>query len=52
VHFRLPEGEPIAPQHVWSLLTPPQQQTAIQVLTQISLEIVRRAMREVRDEHP
>lgn len=51
-HFRLPEGEAIAPQHLWPLLTQPQQQTAFQTLIQISLEIVQQAMREVRDEHP
>jgi hypothetical protein len=45
----MPEGEAIAPPHLWPLLTLPQQQTVIQALIHISLER-QQAMREVGNE--
>ena len=42
----------VAPQQVWPLLTPNQQQIAMQTLIQISCELVRQARQEVCDEQP
>ena len=43
-------GDPIAPHQVWRFLTAAQQQTVIQTLVQISLELVQVANPEVSDE--
>ena len=43
-------GDPIAPHQVWRFLTATQQQSAIQALIQISLELVQAAEQEARDE--
>jgi hypothetical protein len=51
-HLRLLQGGPITPEHLWALLTPAQQQTAQQILLQISLEIVEAAEPEAHHEHP
>jgi hypothetical protein len=44
-------GDPITPPQLWQLLTPFQQQTAIQALIQISLEIVQPPTQEDPNEH-
>ena len=44
-------GDPIAPHQVWQWLTATQQQTAIQTLIQLSLELVQAAELEAHDEH-